>query len=68
MKQFKFEITLTESDLVGDEFWEDALARDNTGISVLTETLEQMIDDSNLIITSNKEAKDVIKLISYKDI
>lgn len=68
MKQFKFEITLTERDLAGDEFWEDALKHDGTGISVLTDTLEQMIEESNLIISSDKEPKDVIKLISYTDI
>lgn len=60
--------TLTERDLAGDEFWEDALKHDGTGISVLTDTLEQMIEESNLIISSDKEPKDVIKLISYTDI
>ncbi|MCK9416325.1 hypothetical protein M0Q97_06675 [Candidatus Dojkabacteria bacterium] len=66
MKQFKFEITLSESDLDGDEFWEEALSFDNTGITVLTKTLELMIEESNLI-HSVKKPKDVIKLISYKD-
>jgi len=42
MKQFKFEITLTEDDLDGDEYWENALEVDGTGIKTLTETLEQI--------------------------
>lgn len=68
MKQFKFEITLSERDLEGDEFWENALIRDNTGILELQETLETLISDSNLIIGSDKSPKDIIKLISYTDI
>jgi len=68
MKQFKFEITLTDQDLMGDEFWEEALKRDGTGISELTETIEQMIEDSNLIVSSDKTPKDVIKLISYTEV
>ena len=68
MKQFKFEITLTDQDLMGDEFWEDAIKRDGTGIAELQETLEQIIEDSNLIVSSDKTPKDVIKLISYTDV
>jgi len=68
MKKFKFEITLDESDLDGDEFWENALEKDGTGISELTEVLERMLTDSNLIISSDKTAKDVIRLVSYADI
>jgi hypothetical protein len=68
MLQFKFEITLTEDDLKGDEFWEDAIKRDGTGIADLTETLERMIEDSNLIVSSDKTPKEVIKLISYYNV
>jgi len=68
MKQFKFEITLTDQDLMGDEFWEEALKRDGTGIAELTETIEQMIADSNIIVSSDKTPKNVIKLISYTDV
>jgi len=28
MKKFKFEITITEQDVEGDEFWEQAIERD----------------------------------------
>lgn len=65
MKTFKFEIVLTESDLAGDEFWEEAVKEDGTGIKVLTETLENLIEESNLIISSNKKVSDIIKLVSY---
>ncbi len=68
MKKFKFEITLTEQDLAGDEFWENAIKRDGTGIADTQEFLEQMIEDSNLIVSSDKAPKDVIRLISYTDI
>jgi hypothetical protein len=68
MKSYKFEIILTENDLAGDEFWEEAIKEDGTGIKILTTTLENMISDSNLIISSNKKASDVIRLVNYKDV
>ena len=67
MKEFKFEITLLEEDLSGDEFWENALERDGTGISDLTDFLIQIISDSNLLYGSDLEPQDIIKFISYKD-
>jgi len=67
MKQFKFEIILNEEDLAGDEFWEDAIKQDGTGITTLKELLGSMIDESNIIISSEKSGDDVVKLISYKD-
>lgn len=68
MKVFKFEITLSEHDLVGDEFWEGALERDGTGIAELTEALAQAIEDSNLIVNSERTPKEVVKLVSFQDI
>jgi hypothetical protein len=68
MKQFKFEITLTEADLEDDEFWEQALGRDGTGIAELTEALAQAIEDSNLMINSENTPKEVIKLISFQEV
>lgn len=68
MKRFKFEITLLETDLAGDEFWETAIKEDGTGISDLTKFLETMIFDSNILAGSIQEPKDVIKLIEYNDI
>ncbi len=67
MKTFTFEITFTEEDLEGDEFWEQALERDGTGIAELTEYLVQVIEDSNIMIGSDREPKDAVKLISYKE-
>ena len=67
MKEFTFEITLTEADLGGDEFWEEALAHDGTGIVHLTEAIAEAIKDSNLLIGSDKNPEEVIRLISYKD-
>ena len=67
MKTFKFELTITEDDVSGDEFWEEAIEKDGTGISALTEAIEQAICDSNLIVGSNRKPKDIIKLISYKE-
>ena len=67
MKVFKFEITITEDDVNGDEFWENALERDGTGIADLTEAIAQAIEDSNLMIGSDRNPKDVIKLISYTE-
>jgi len=67
MKTFKFEIILTEDDLVGDEFWEDAIQKDGTGITDLTEALVSAIEDSNIMVSSDREPKDVVRLISYTD-
>ena len=67
MKTFKFEITITEEDVEGDEFWEQAIERDGTGIAELTEAIAQAIEDSNLMVSSDRKPADAIKLISYKD-
>lgn len=68
MKEFKFELTITEEDVEGDEFWEQALEKDGTGIIELTETIAQAIEDSNLMVNSNRKPIEIIKLKSYKDI
>ena len=67
MKHFKFEINLNEADLDGDEFWEKAIERDGTGIAELTEALIRALEESNLMVSSPDEPKDVIKLTYYKD-
>lgn len=67
MKEFKFEITIREEDVEGDEFWEEALKIDGTGIKGLIDAISQAIEDSNLIVSSERDPKDIIKLISYKD-
>ena len=67
MKEFKFEITITEDDVAGDEFWEEAIEKDGTGISDLTESIIQAIEDSNLMVSSDRTPADVVKLVSYKE-
>jgi hypothetical protein len=67
MKKYKFEIELTEEDIKGDEFFEQCLEADGTGIKVLSETIADIIRDSNLMISSIRDPKDVIKLITYTD-
>lgn len=67
MAQFKFEITLNSDDLDGDEFWEEALKEDGTGVGLLTRSLIYAIDDSLILVGGQKEGKDVIKLIEYKE-
>lgn len=67
MKTFKFEIIFTENDLMGDEFWNDAIRKDGTGIADLTEALVSAIEDSNIMVNSDRGPKDVVRLISYAD-
>lgn len=67
MKTFKFEITLSEKDLMGDEFWEEALEKDGTGITDLTEAIKNSIQDSNLITDPDFNYDDIIKLVSYEN-
>lgn len=66
MKKYIFQITLTDADLAGDEFWEEALAKDGTGITELEDLIRTLIDDANLVFGENTSA-DVVKLISYTD-
>ena len=65
MSEFKFEITFKSHQLEGDEFWEDALKEDGTGIKTLTDFLEDMLTDSNILVGSDTDPKDVVKLTSY---
>lgn len=62
MNVFKFEITFFEEDLEGDEFWEEALKRDGTGIAELTKILHDAVDSTNLLVTSDRTLQDTIKL------
>ena len=67
MKKYTFQIVIDESDVKGDEFWETALEQDDTGIKPLTEFIIDMVDESNLIINSNKKVSDIVKLVRYVD-
>ncbi len=66
MKKFKFEINIEETDVEGDEFWEDALSEDGSGIKVLTYTIKELFRDSNLFISSNRSIDEIIKLTNFK--
>ena len=65
MKTFKFELIITEEDVEGDEFWEDALKRDGTGIADLIEAIAEALESSNLMINSDRKPIDIIKLVKY---
>lgn len=62
MNKFVFKITFFEEDLIGDEFWEDALKRDGTGITELLKLLQGYVSESNLLVTSDRTPQDTVKL------
>jgi len=66
MKRFTFELVITERDVEGDEFWEQALERDGTGIAELTEAIAQAIKDSNLMVGSDRKPIEAISLKKYE--
>ena len=66
MKKYIFQITLTEEDLAGDEFWEEAIKDNRTGIGHVTDELRAMIDEYNILHGENTSVE-VLKLISYTD-
>jgi len=65
MRKFKFEINIEEIDVEGDEFWEEALQKDGSGIDVLTKTINDIFTESNLFISSDKNISDIIKLVKF---
>lgn len=67
MKKFKFEIVITDDDVKGDEFWEQALENDGTGITDLKDAIVNSMVESNLFISSINEPKDMVRLIEYTD-
>lgn len=67
MKRYKLEINIDESDVEGDEFWEECLEEDPTGINPLYKTLCTIIEDSNLLIGSEKDIKEIITLKKFED-
>lgn len=66
MKTFKFEVTIEESDLEGDEFWESAVAEDGTGIKTLTQVLVEVIEE-RMFAPGTEGVSDMIKLVSFTD-
>ena len=60
-KKINFNKSCFLIDVEGDEFWEEALAEDPTGIKPLTDTLKQIIQDSNLVINSPNTIDEIVK-------
>ena len=67
MKRYVIEIEVTEQDLAGDEWWEGVIEQDPTGIKGLLEILADMLEESNIVVGSGKEAKEFIKLKKFTD-
>lgn len=68
MKTFKFEITITDEDVMGDEFWEQALLRDGVGLIDLRGAIAGSLVDSNLLHNHTKEeVLELVKLKEYKE-
>jgi hypothetical protein len=67
MKRFVFEVTIEESDVDGDEYWEEALERDGSGIATLKETLEDALVEAFFINYKDEdEEKDFRERIILK--
>lgn len=64
MKTYRFELLITEQDVSGDEFWEEVISEDETGITGLKEAIWQALKDSNLILSKDFNG---LKLTEYKD-
>ena len=67
MKKYKFEIIFTEEDVSGDEFWEDAIESDPTGVNPLVDYIHDLFVESNLFSGTDKKISDMIKLVEFKD-
>jgi len=68
MQTYIFTLTLTSDDLGGDEFFEDAIAKDGTGITDVTYALKCMMKESNFIADADADTMDsIIKLVKYTD-
>lgn len=68
MRSYTFEITLTEDMLDGDEFWEGCLDEDPSGQKPLTETVKELIINSNLIYGHEDKIDKVVKLTKVTNV
>ena len=62
-KNYQFLISLSETMLQGDEFWEKVIDEDSTGISPLYREICRIIDESNLV--PNHKAQDFVEISSF---
>ena len=62
MKTFKFEVTLSEEDVNGDEFYEECLEQPDGGLEMIRQSVEDALVFNNLIVESNpKKAVTIFK-------
>ena len=66
MKTYKFEITLDENQLAGDEFWEEITRKDSTGVSGMTDAMKDAIQDHFFGYPSD-DIEDIVVLKEYTD-
>lgn len=63
MKKFKFEVTLSEEDLNGSEFWEECMEQEDGGAEMIRQTLQDAIEYYSLLLDSDPvEAVRFIKM------
>lgn len=67
MKTYKFEVTLTEEMLEGDEFWENVIKEDNTGITPLLGIICDSISETFSIADNGYNVSDYVTLKEFKD-
>lgn len=64
MKKYIFEIIIEEKDIEGDEFWEEALEEDPSGIVPLTSTLKSLVQT---IMPNVEDLSEIVKLKKYSN-
>lgn len=64
-KVYEFKLTIRESDVEGDEFWDDCLDEDPSGIFPLTKTLKNILVNSNLF-SEPERIDEMLQLLSFK--
>ena len=67
MKTYRFEIILTDEMLEGDEYWEDVLEEDASGIKPVLTDIIDALDDKFGLTVHGRDARSIVKLIEYKD-
>ena len=55
MKTFKFEVTLSEEDVNGDEFYEECLEQPDGGLEMIRQAVEDALVFNNLISDSDQK-------------
>ena len=66
MATFKFEVTLTDEMLMGDEYWEEAVEEDGTGISTVTEDVQRAIFEEFFPMGEPYDGFDINEVVQLK--